>query len=359
MNNKGRKGRKRAHDYEGDEIFRTITGTICPTSAHKEMTSVTLDGVLLCDFPPKILSKGHGLALRLVLHNPYLPPATHSLASRVLVGLNLTLPFLDPAQLSHDPMFHTKILRGIQVVALELCASSWGAMDRSLSLIMHELLDSPDGPVSYVRYEDYELLMTFSKSFPSTFTLRDLDRLLHPRVPPLVRALPHVESLCLFRREESLEERELRESLRIAISPQHDRETAAAESQPPTIGLALASLAHHPNPHTLADVGASNTPAPALLSPHPQSAALVNSKPSPPPSHTPRVSSPPQLQSQTRHSPKSNDTLRPVQAQDVAPFMSGVSEESRSGARVEEFYLGEDEDEDEEMPSIDMGSDSD
>ncbi|KAH9045464.1 hypothetical protein EDB85DRAFT_2070270 [Lactarius pseudohatsudake] len=342
MSSKGRKGRKRAHDYEGDEIFRTITGTICSTSAHREMISVTLD------------------ALRLVLHNPYLPSATHSLASRVLVGLNLTLPLVDDAQLSHDPMFHTKILREIQAVALDLCASSRGAMDRSLSLITHDLLDPPDDPVSYVRYEEYEQLMTFSEGI--NFTLRDLDRLLHPRVPPLVLALPHVESLCLFRREESLEERELRESLRMAISPHHDSETASVESQPPTIGPALASLAPHPNPHTLTGGGASNTPAPALLMPLLQSAALANPKPSSP-SHTPKVSSPPQLQSQSRQSPKSSDTLRPVQAQDadIAPFMSGdveVSEESRSGARAV-IYLGEDEDEDEEMPSIDMGSDSD
>ncbi|KAI9448089.1 hypothetical protein H4582DRAFT_2107490 [Lactarius indigo] len=235
MSSKNRKGRKRAHDYEGDEIFKTTTGTICSTSAHKEMISVTLE------------------ALRLVLHNPYLPPATHSLASRVLVGLNLTLPLLDAAQLSHDLTFHTKILHGIQVVSLDLCTSSRGAMDRSLSLIMHDLLDPPDDPVN-------------------------LDRVLHPRVPPLVLALPHVESLCLFRREESLEERKLRESLRIAISPHHDSETA-------------------------------------------------------------------------------------IQAQevDIAPFMSGdveASEESRSGARAV-IHLGEDEDEDEEMPSIDMGSDSD
>ncbi|KAH9077235.1 hypothetical protein EDB83DRAFT_2311797 [Lactarius deliciosus] len=332
MNSKGRKGRKRAHDYEGDEIFRTISGTICSTSAQKEMISVTLD-------------ECHGLALRLVLHNPYLPPATHSLASRVLVGLNLTLPLLDAAQLSHDPMFHTKILRGIQAVALDLCASSRGAMDRSLSLITHDLLDPPDDP-----------------GIPSNFTLRDLDRLLHPRVPPLVLALPPVESLCLFRREESLEERELRESLHIAISTYHDSETASVENQPPTIGPALASLAPHPNPHTLADGGASSTPAPALLMPHLQSAALANPKPSSP-SHTPKVSSPPQLQSQSRQFPKSSDTLRPVQAQDVdiSPLMSGdveVSEESRSGAKAV-IYLGEDEDEDEEMPSIDMGSDSD
>lgn len=44
-------------------------------------------------------------------------------------------------------------------------------------------------------------------------TLRNLDILLHPRVPPLVRSLPHVESLSLFRAEEPQEEIETREAL--------------------------------------------------------------------------------------------------------------------------------------------------
>ena len=201
--------------------------------------------------------------------------------------------------------------------------------------------------------------MTFFEGTPSSFTLRDLERLLHPRVPPLARALPHVESLCLFRREESLEERELRESLRIAVSSHNDRETAGAESQAPTIGLALASPAPHPNSHTLADVSASNKLAPVLLSPILQLATQINPKPCPLPSHTPKASSSPQLQSQAE---KPNETLRPVQAQQIAPFISGdveASEETRSRPRAEVIYLREDEDEDEEMPSIDMGSDSD
>ena len=122
--------------------------------------------VCYCVISPQILLKGHVLALRLVLHNPYLPPATHSLASRVLVGLNLTLPSLDPAQLSHDVGFHTETLQGMQIVTLELCASSWGAMDRSMNVIMHELLDPPDVPVSYVRYERYELLVTSPRATP-------------------------------------------------------------------------------------------------------------------------------------------------------------------------------------------------
>ena len=202
--------------------------------------------------------------------------------------------------------------------------------------------------------------MTFFKG-PSTFTLRDLDRLIHPRVPPLVRALPLVESLCLFRSDESLEERELRESLRMATSPRHDKETEGAGSQPLAIGPALASQDPHPNLQTMASVGAFIAPAPPL-SPYPQSAPLVSSKPSPAPSHTSRVSSPSQLQSQAPHPPKSNDTWRPVQAQGIAPVVSGdveVSEKSRSAATAEMIYLGGDEDDDDEMPSIDMESDSD
>jgi hypothetical protein len=42
---KGRKGRKRAHDYEGDEIFKTTTNVICPTSEHNAMVLTTLDGM--------------------------------------------------------------------------------------------------------------------------------------------------------------------------------------------------------------------------------------------------------------------------------------------------------------------------
>lgn len=206
--------------------------------------------------------------------------------------------------------------------------------------------------------------MTFFKGTLSTFTLRDLERLLHPRVPPLARALPNVESLCLFRREESLEERELRESLRIDISPHHDRETegAAAESQPPTIGPALASETSHPDSHTLANVEVSNTLAPVLVSPYPQPTALVNPKPSPPPSHTPKVSSSPPLPSRAWRFEKPNDISHPEQSQVTVPYTSGdvdASEETPSGAKAEVIYFRADEDDDEEMPSIDMGSDSD
>ena len=44
---------------------------------------------------------------------------------------------------------------------------------------------------------------------------RELDLQLHPRVPPLVRSIPHVEFLSLFRAEESQEESSTCRGLRI------------------------------------------------------------------------------------------------------------------------------------------------
>jgi hypothetical protein len=47
---KGRKSRKRAHDYEGDELFKTTINVICPTSEHNAMILTTLDGTLRTSF---------------------------------------------------------------------------------------------------------------------------------------------------------------------------------------------------------------------------------------------------------------------------------------------------------------------
>ena len=44
---KGRKGRKRAHDYEGDEIFKIKTNVICSNPTRDAMVLTTLDGMSL------------------------------------------------------------------------------------------------------------------------------------------------------------------------------------------------------------------------------------------------------------------------------------------------------------------------
>ena len=95
------------------------------------------------------------LALRLLLRDPCLPPAVHSLISRVLLSLNIWLPSLDPARLSDDLSLHAQILRGFQSASIDLSADTRSAMGQSLGLIMHELLEPIDDPVSiYVQMRE-------------------------------------------------------------------------------------------------------------------------------------------------------------------------------------------------------------
>ena len=48
---KGWKSRKRTHDYEGDEILKTTTNVVCPTSAHNAAMLTTLDGTPSTSLP--------------------------------------------------------------------------------------------------------------------------------------------------------------------------------------------------------------------------------------------------------------------------------------------------------------------
>jgi hypothetical protein len=92
------------------------------------------------------------VALRLVLPNPCLPAATYSLISRVLLGLNIWLPSLDPVRLSSDLSLHAQVLRRIQAISIDLSADARCAMSRNLGLVMYGLLEPIDNTVSYVQH---------------------------------------------------------------------------------------------------------------------------------------------------------------------------------------------------------------
>ena len=203
----------------------------------------------------------------------------------------------------------------------------------------------------------------FLKDTPSTATLRELDRLLHPRVPSLVRASPHVELLSLSHTEESVEEQEIRESLHLsAVLPSGETRVAINTSSITT--TAPCSRTVHPNIETLSNVEKPRTPTPAPLqqaSLHPQEPASTDLGTAYRPPHMLNVSPAAQVPSTGRLN--SNDTLYLTQADEISSAsMSGIvtpAEGSHLGTILEVTNAVQDGDDDEEMPSIDMGSDSD
>jgi len=212
------------------------------------------------------------------------------------------------------------------------------------------------------------MLTTVLKGTTSTSTLRDLDRLLHPRVPPLVRGSSHMELLTLSRTEESVEEQEIREGLHVdAVLPSSATETTSTQNQQPKLATAPPSLPPYRNPDTSPSADESKVPGQApsqVPSSYPQPAAPPSLEPAPTPSHGYNATSPARFPSQGISD--FNDTLHPLQAHEALPSsVSGVvnaPEESRLGAAPEVINaegVDDDGDDDEEMPSIDMGSDSD
>ncbi|KAF8897738.1 rRNA processing/ribosome biogenesis-domain-containing protein [Infundibulicybe gibba] len=164
--------------YEGDEVFRIGREIICPT---------------VCD--GDVLLKSLKVILRHLQRNPELPPAMVSISSRVLLSILLSLPQLAPGSISRDLSLHSKLLQKVQAMVIDLGAGTRGAMSESLGLIMGVI--NVDGGTNNYQHTT--------------------ELLLHPRVPPLVRSLPHVGSLSLFHLEESQEETEAREKMGLGV----------------------------------------------------------------------------------------------------------------------------------------------
>jgi len=131
------------------------------------------------------------------LRRPHLAPALHSITSRVLLSMLLVLPQMLPASLSPDSTLHGRVLAKVHELCTELGTGTTNIMSKSLGFVIRVgIIDGSEHTL--ISNEDVH---------------QRLNLMLHPRVPPLVRSLPHVESLSLFRAEESLDEIDTRGAL--------------------------------------------------------------------------------------------------------------------------------------------------
>ncbi|TRM68137.1 rRNA processing/ribosome biogenesis-domain-containing protein [Schizophyllum amplum] len=294
-----KKGKKRARGFEGDEAFRLTKSAVCPTAADAEAVLYAL------------------AVMKYLLRAAELAPTLRSIASRVLLSMHLALPRMSPTAISEDPSVYVKVLGAVQAVVLEIGAGSSSAMGKGLPLAMKAmLLDANDD------------------------AFRTLDLLLHPRLPPLVRPLPHVDALALFAGEESSEERRAR--LDMGIVSMSDAPVPASE---PT----AMDLDTQPEPAQ---------PRPPLTA---SSATNDYSQNQPPRSKTPPsapsvASMPPPVLPPYSGAGGQADVATPT----VAPATTVPAPPTQrmdSQMEVVSMVLTEEEG-DEEMPAIDMSSDS-
>lgn len=172
---------------------------------------------------------------------------------------------------------------------------------------------------------------------------REIDLLLHPRLPPLLRSLPQVESLALFRREESEEEREIRESLGIVmpVDPTEDVLPVQANVVPNIVDQVMTE----PAKTGASDPVRAMEPAPPFLLP-------------PPPPPLPIQTSPMSTESTTSQTqaPREPAFLPTFVPKSLPPVVTMV-ESSSTVPKPRSVAM--EEDDDEEVPTINMDSDSD
>ena len=198
--------------------------------------------------------------------------------------------------------------------------------------------------------------------------------MLHPRVPPLVRALPHVETLSLFRAEESLDETETRRGLGLVTNEEAQSAVTGATASATVIAAeavtinatpAIAPSAVSPTVQpSLATSTAQNATAAVAYAAANRSRANVTSAAPPavnvqtaamdaPKVPEPRPSGSVSLPPPPEPLPSSSKKIAAVSVPQVSTIVSAEQQ-----AMPVTMQIDPHEDDDESMPGIDLGSDS-
>lgn len=184
---------------------------------------------------------------------------------------------------------------------------------------------------------------------------RELELSLHPRQPPLLRSIPPIEQISLYRSDESKEEKETREALQLSLSDPSPATNAASQkapevTQPPPIHRGVARTDSVEVQQRVAQLNMESTPTPSRvtnvtaidLAAISQTGETIGAVAQEEPVPMPREKEP--------------EVVRSYKPPDWAVQPSTSTSDARPLIPQSDEQL--DEDEDEEMPSIDMRSDS-
>lgn len=175
--------------------------------------------------------------------------------------------------------------------------------------------------------------------------------MLHPRVPPLVRSLPEVDTIALWRAEEGIEEMSIRTALGMAVAAPPVTDDVNMDEQPPS--RSVTSII--PKLHGGSDANGSKPMIQPLQLPD---SMVVNPLQNQPPKSTfakpPSIPGSPHPSTFAIHENVNASAPSNVVAAITPPEASSATSMSAVAA-VSTHAL---QDEDEEMPTINMDSDS-
>ncbi|KDQ29473.1 hypothetical protein PLEOSDRAFT_1076209 [Pleurotus ostreatus PC15] len=258
-----------------------------------------------------------------VLHaNPELGDVMQSLSSRVLLSMLLALPQVPPSSLSPDISFHRKLYRKLEKTCADISVGTSSTMSRSVPMVAKATL-SPYG---------------------TDTNQETIERLLHPRLPPLLRTQPHIESFVLSRKEESKEEAEARAELGLTV----DEEMASDIPAPSSMTMQ-------------GQQSSVGVPAPAPAAWQPQAFTPVHNITQQQTSESTSSLAVAPVADQSTQPPSSWDVASKILIVPATPLSSSRLQETSSPSVITHNHTQTRAEPaaTEELPSIDMDSDSD
>ncbi|KAF9057988.1 rRNA processing/ribosome biogenesis-domain-containing protein [Panaeolus papilionaceus] len=301
------KGKKKSKKFESDEVLKASSQAIFSTEEDQDLLLLSID------------------AIQKLYEHPDLTPALKSVIARLLIAILMALPRTSPKALSTRPELHHVVHSKVQRFAATIASGNTSITSKSLPLITR---------VSH-----------------QNSIQKELGLIIHPRIPPLIRSMPQVESLSFFKSEESHEEAETLDSLKaISLHTPNDQQADVSMQDITTEAIPPAPAVNPSSTGATDEIQLSTTTQQSAFSAQRSTEVF--------PSFAPTPRNPP---SQPMHELSNEPTqlVHVATSAKLTPFVSTGSSSNISQVPSTSTAMVEDDEEDEEMPTINMDSDTD
>ena len=145
---KSRNGKKRARNYESDEMFRTTRQVVCRTAEEGEALLLSIDGWLIWNSELTLwLISSPSTVVQSLFRNSHLSSAIQSVIARVIISSLISLPRMDSSSLSDDPTLIQRVNKKIQEFSVVIGTGTTSVMSKTLPFVIESAFSSDDPEV--------------------------------------------------------------------------------------------------------------------------------------------------------------------------------------------------------------------
>lgn len=136
-------GKKRARNFEGDEVFKVTRRVAYASAEESEALLISIDGKNASSSKlPECLLLNNPIVVQSLFRNPNLSSAMQSIIARLITSVLVALPRMSSAALSEDPNFLRLVSAKIQQFSFTIGSGTTSVMSKTLPFLIEAALIS-------------------------------------------------------------------------------------------------------------------------------------------------------------------------------------------------------------------------